>query len=64
MIYKPYNYQAKATQFVIEHPECGLLLDMGLGKSVITLTALQELIDECEISCTLVVAPKKVAETT
>lgn len=64
MIYKPYNYQAKATQFVIEHPECGLLLDMGLGKSVITLTALQELIDECEISRTLVVAPKKVAETT
>lgn len=64
MIYKPYNYQAKATQFVIEHPECGLLLDMGLGKSVITLTALQELIDECEISRVLVVAPKKVAETT
>lgn len=64
MIYRPYEYQAKATRFVIEHPECGLLLDMGLGKSVITLTALQELIDDCEIDRVLVVAPKKVAETT
>lgn len=64
MIYKPYDYQVKATQFVLDHPECGLLLDMGLGKSVITLTAVQELIDECEISRVLVVAPKKVAETT
>lgn len=64
MIYRPYKYQERATRFVIDHPECGLLLDMGLGKSVITLTALQELIDECEISRALVVAPKKVAETT
>lgn len=64
MIYRPYEYQAKATQFVLDHPECGLLLDMGLGKSVITLTALQRLIDDCEISTALVVAPKKVAETT
>lgn len=64
MIYKPYDYQARAAQFVLDHSECGLFLDMGLGKSVITLTALQELIDDCEISKTLVVAPKKVAETT
>lgn len=64
MIYKPYDYQKRATQFVMDHQECGLLLDMGLGKSVITLTAIQELIDECEITKTLVVAPKKVAETT
>lgn len=64
MRYKPYEYQQRATRFVIDHPECGLLLDMGLGKSVITLTALQELIDSCEIDKTLVVAPKKVAETT
>lgn len=64
MIYHPYEYQAKATHFVLEHPECCLFLDMGLGKSVITLTALQQLIDYCEINRTLVVAPKKVAETT
>ena len=64
MIYHPFEYQTKATRFVLEHPECCLFLDMGLGKSVITLTALQQLIDYCEINRTLVVAPKKVAETT
>lgn len=64
MRYIPYEYQTRATRFVLDHPECGLFLDMGLGKSVITLTAIQELIDECEITRALVVAPKKVAETT
>lgn len=64
MIYTPYEYQRRATEFALEHPRCGLLLDMGLGKSVITLTAIQQLIDDCEISRALVVAPKKVAETT
>lgn len=64
MIYKPYDYQKRAIEFVLEHNECLLALDMGLGKSSITLTALQELIDDCEVSRVLVVAPKKVAETT
>lgn len=64
MIYKPYEYQQVALKWVLSHPRCGLFLDMGLGKSVITLTAIQQLIDECEISRVLVVAPKKVAETT
>ncbi|WP_302612361.1 DEAD/DEAH box helicase [uncultured Muribaculum sp.] len=64
MKYNPYDYQKRAIQFVLDNPECLLALDMGLGKSSITLTALQELIDECEISRALVVAPKKVAETT
>ena len=64
MKFKPYNYQRAAIQWVLDHPRCGLLLDMGLGKSVITLTAVQQLMDDCEVSRTLVVAPKKVAETT
>lgn len=64
MRYRPYEYQKAAIQWVLDHPRCSLLLDMGLGKSVITLTALQQLIDDCEISRVLVVAPKKVAETT
>ena len=64
MKFKPYNYQRAAIQWVLGHPRCGLLLDMGLGKSVITLTAIQQLMDDCEVSKTLVVAPKKVAETT
>ena len=64
MIYRPYEYQRTAMQWILDNPRYGLFLDMGLGKTVATLTALQELIDECEISRTLVVAPKKVAETT
>lgn len=64
MIYKPYDYQITAQQWIIEKPHCGLFLDMGLGKTVSTLTALQQLIDDCEVSRVLVVAPKKVAETT
>lgn len=64
MIFRPYDYQRTAMQWIIDKPRCGLFLDMGLGKTVSTLTALQWLIDDCEISRTLVVAPKKVAETT
>ena len=64
MEYKPYDYQKKAIRWVLDHPRCTLFMQMGLGKSSITLTALQELIDDCEVSRVLVVAPKKVAETT
>lgn len=64
MIYRPYEYQRTATRWILEHPRCGLFLDMGLGKTVATLTAVQQLMDDCEVSSTLVVAPKKVAETT
>jgi SNF2 family DNA or RNA helicase len=64
MRYEPYQYQRTATRWIIDKPHCGLFLDMGLGKTVSTLTAIQQLIDDCEISTALVVAPKKVAETT
>lgn len=64
MIYKPYDYQRTAMQWIVDKPKCGLFLDMGLGKTVSTLTAIQQLIDDCEVSRVLVVAPKKVAETT
>lgn len=64
MLYRPYEYQKTAMRWIMEKPHCGLFLDMGLGKTVSTLTALQELIDDCEISRVLVVAPKKVAEAT
>lgn len=64
MIYKPYDYQNTAMRWILEKPRCGLFLDMGLGKTVSTLTAVQQLIDDCEIDRVLVVAPKKVAETT
>lgn len=47
-----------------ENPYCGLFLDMGLGKSVSTLTAILDLLDGCVISKVLVIAPKRVAQTT
>ena len=40
MKYKAHDYQQYATDFIIEHPVSCLILDMGLGKTVITLTAL------------------------
>lgn len=58
MIYKPYEYQRTAMRWIIEKPKCGLFLDMGLGKTVSTLTAVQQLIDDCEVSRVLVVAKK------
>ncbi len=65
MKYNPYEYQTFATNFVLEHPFCGLILDMGLGKSVITLTALWDLLlDRFESRKVLVIAPKRVAEDT
>lgn len=64
MMYRPYEYQQVAMDWILNKPRCGLFLDMGLGKTVITLTAVQEMIDNCEVSRVLIVAPKKVAETT
>lgn len=62
MDYKPHAYQEVATQFILDHPYCGLFLDMGLGKSVITLTAIQALRDEYfDMEKCLVIAPKRVA---
>ena len=65
MKYVPYEYQAYAKGFVLGHPACGLILDMGLGKSVITLSALWDLIlDSFDVGKVLVIAPKRVAEDT
>ena len=65
MKYVPHNYQAYATDFILTHPEAAVLLDMGLGKSVITLSAIQELcLDAFEISRVLVIAPLRVARDT
>lgn len=65
MKYKAHDYQQYATDFIIKHPVCCLILDMGLGKTVITLTALWSLMfDYFEVGRVLVIAPKRVAETT
>lgn len=59
-----HNYQKVCIKHIIDHPFCGVFLDMGLGKTISTLTAIESLkYDYCEISTVLVVAPKRVAET-
>lgn len=63
MKYKPHEYQTYATRFLLEHPISCLMLDCGLGKTVITLTALWDLVlDSFDIGRVLVIAPKRVAE--
>jgi len=63
--YKPYDYQQYATQWILDKEKAGLLLDMGMGKSVITLTAIDELMfNYFEVSKVLVIAPLRVAEST
>lgn len=59
-----HNYQNACVEHIITHPYCGLFIDMGLGKTVTTLTAINYLMnDYCEINSVLVVAPKRVAES-
>ena len=43
MIFEPHNYQRYAIDRIVSDPYLGLFLDMGLGKTVITLTAINEL---------------------
>lgn len=59
-----HNYQKACINHIIEHPFCGVFLEMGLGKTISTLTAIEALkYDYCEINSVLVIAPKRVAET-
>ena len=65
MKYSPHDYQRYAAEFIITHPISALLLDMGLGKTSITLTAINDLLfDSFEIHKVLVVAPLRVARDT
>jgi SNF2 family DNA or RNA helicase len=64
MKFTPYPYQKRAIQHILDHPSAGLFLEMGLGKSVITLTAITELLhNSFEIERVLVIAPLRVADT-
>ena len=65
MNFIPHDYQKYCIDRIISDSNLGLFLDMGLGKTVITLTAVNELIyNRFEVGKVLVIAPKKVAETT
>ncbi|RXM70717.1 DEAD/DEAH box helicase [Clostridium tetani] len=63
--YKPHGYQAFSTEFILKHKSAGLFLECGLGKSVITLTSIVELMyNMFDVSKVLVIAPLRVADTT
>ena len=65
MEYRPYYYQSFAEQFILDHPEAGLLLDMGMGKTAVSLTAADKLLyDYFAVRKVLVIAPLKPAKET
>lgn len=65
MEFKPHPYQAYCIDRVIKQPKIGLFLDMGLGKTIITLQAIYELkYNRFAVQKVLIIAPKKVAEAT
>ena len=65
MKYTPHEYQQFCEDFLLDKPAAGLLLDMGLGKTVITLTTVARwMYDRFEINKVLVAAPLRVAEDT
>ena len=65
MKFTPHDYQKRAIGMVESISHVGLFLDMGLGKTVITMTAINELMyEQFEVARVLVIAPKRVAEDT
>ena len=65
MQYNPHSYQQFAAEYIETHPVAAVLMDMGLGKTSITLTALANLLfDSFEIHKVLVIAPLRVASVT
>ncbi len=63
--FNPHPYQQAAIEAILDKPGVALWMEMGLGKTVVTLTAIDLLIyDRLEISRVLIIAPKKVAEAT
>lgn len=64
-IYRPHAYQQYATDFILQHPISAVILFLGAGKTVITLTAIEQLMyDSFEVSKVLIVAPLRVAKVT
>ena len=65
MKYEPYQYQAYAEQFILDHDAAGLFLDMGLGKTAISLSACEKLLRDWFAACeVLVIAPLRPAKET
>ena len=65
MKFMPHDYQKYAIEYIKSHPITALFLDMGLGKTVTTLTAIRDLMyDAFEVKRVLVIAPLRVARDT
>ncbi len=65
MLFQPHPYQAYCIDQVIQRPKLGLFLEMGLGKTAVTLSAIHDLkYNRFAVCRALVIAPKKVAEGT
>lgn len=65
MEYRPYEYQRFTKQFILDHLAAGIFLDMGMGKTVTTLTAIEELMhDYFAVNHVLVIAPLQPAQET
>ena len=65
MRYEPHDYQRYATDYILSHPIAAVLLQMGLGKTIITLTAIVDLLfDFFVIRKVLIIAPLRVAQMT
>lgn len=64
MEFKPHQYQHKAYRYLLEKQRCALFLGLGLGKTVISLTAIADLLDGIDVEKVLIVAPLRVARNT
>lgn len=64
MIYKPHNYQSYAIQHILDNDKAGIFMEMGLGKTSVTLTAVEWLLGTLAIDKPLIVAPKRVTSST
>lgn len=61
----PHDYQQYCIDWIVQNPYCGVFLDMGMGKTAITLSAINELkFNRWAVGRVLIIAPKKVAEAT
>lgn len=59
-----HNYQDRGVEFIVNTKKCALWLDMGLGKTLTSLTAIVDLLDSFDVTKVLVIAPLRVANTT
>ena len=65
MTFIPHNYQHHTVEHIVSNRAAGVFLEMGLGKTISTLTAIKQLMfEDLDVEKVLVIAPKKVAQST